>query len=243
MAFGRRAWPLRRRSRWGNNPFQGDGWRHRGGSSRLRGMPRSRLPSRLLLALLCACAPLASVQAAATTYNYDTTHSQILFSIDHNGFSRPFGRLHIAKGWLRFDPDDWTQSATELDIDLASLDMGDAEWNAAVLKPAYLDAEKARYAHFASTSVERKDDTHGVLHGNLTLRGVTHTVDIPFTFNRHGTTIYGMHTIAGFSGTAMLNRDDYGITATPNSIGHGVSVWLELEAVQEDQAHSSKESP
>jgi len=187
-------------------------------------------------------APLAPAAAAPATYTYDTTHSQILFSIDHNGFSRPFGRLHIAKGWLRFDPDDWTQSATELDIDLASLDMGDAEWNAAVLKPAYLDAEKARYAHFASTSVERKDDTHGVLHGNLTLRGVTHTVDIPFTFNRHGTTIYGMHTIAGFSGTAMLNRDDYGITATPNSIGHGVSVWLELEAIQEDQAHS-KESP
>jgi polyisoprenoid-binding protein YceI len=206
-------------------------------------MPRSCHPSRLLLALLCAAAPLASTQAAPVTYSYDTTHSQIVFSIDHNGFSRPFGRLHIAKGWLRFDPDDWGQSATELDIDLASLDMGDAAWNAAVLKPAYLDADKSRYAHFASTSVERKDDTHGVLHGNLTLRGVTHTVDIPFTFNRRGTTIYGMHTIAGFSGTTTLNRDDYGITATPNSIGHGVSVWLELEAIQDDPNHNNKESP
>ena len=206
-------------------------------------MPRSRRPSRLLLALLCALAPLAPALAAPVTYHYDATHSQILFSIDHNGFSRPFGRFHIANGWLRFDPDDWTQSTTELDIDLASLDMGDAEWNAAVLKPAYLDAEKSRYAHFASTSVERKDDTHGVLHGNLTLRGVTHTVDVPFTFNRHGTTIYGMHTVVGFSGTAMLNRNDYGITATPNSIGHGVSVWLELEAIEQDAAPGKKESP
>ena len=206
-------------------------------------MPRSRRPSRLLFALLCALAPLASAPAAPATYHYDTTHSQILFSIDHNGFSRPFGRFHIAKGWLRFDPDDWSQSATELDIDLASLDMGDAEWNAAVLKPAYLDAEKSRYAHFVSTSVERKDDTHGVLHGNLTLRGVTHTVDVPFTFNRHGTTIYGMHTVVGFSGTAMLNREDYGITATPNSIGHGVSVWLELEAIEQDAAPGNKDSP
>lgn len=190
--------------------------------------------------MLCAVAPAAVTQAAPVGYTYDTTHSQILFSIDHNGFSRPFGRLHIAKGWLRFDADDWSQSATELDIDLASLDMGDAAWNAAVLKPAYLDAEKARYAHFVSTSVERKDETHGVLHGNLTLRGVTHTLDIPFTANRRGTTIYGMHAVAGFSATASINRDDYGITATPNSIGHNVALWMELEAIQDD---TKKDSP
>ncbi|QNK02682.1 YceI family protein [Dyella telluris] len=205
-------------------------------------MPTPRLPRRLLFALACALAPLA-VTAAPVTYRYDTTHSQILFSIDHNGFSRPFGRLHIAQGWLRFDADDWSRSATELDIDLASLDMGAPAWNAAVLKPAYLDADKARLAHFASTSVERKDETHGVLHGNLTLRGVSHTVDIPFTFNRLGTTIYGMHTVIGFSGTAMLQRDDYGMTATPNSVGHSVSVWLELEAIQEDTHQSNKEQP
>ena len=89
--------------------------------------------------------------------------------------------------------------------------------------------------------MERKDDTHGVLRGNLTLRGTTHTVDIPFTVNRRGTTIYGLHTVAGFSGTAMLNRNDFGITATPNSIGQSVSVWLELEAIQDDPNRSNKE--
>src|SRR5690349_25115500 len=99
-------------------------------------------------ARLLACAallwPLAA-GAAEHRYRYDTVHSQILFSVDHNGFSRPFGRLHIARGWLRFDPTDWSHAATELDIDLAGLDMGDAAWSAAVLKPAYLDAAKARY--------------------------------------------------------------------------------------------------
>ena len=181
--------------------------------------------------------------AAPATYRYDTIHSQIVFSIDHNGFSRPFGRLHIAQGWLRFDPDDWSRSATELDIDLASLDMGDTEWNAALRKPAFLDTDKARYAHFVSTSVERKDESHGTLHGNLTLRGVTQPVALPFTFNRKGATIYGMHTTVGFSATTMLNRDDFGITANANSIGHSVSVWFELEAIQENQTQTNKETP
>jgi len=202
-----------------------------------------RPTTRLVLAIACACLPLATLQAAPATYRYDTTHSQILFSIDHNGFSRPFGRLHIARGWLRFDPDDWSQSATELDIDLDSLDMGDAQWSDAVKKPAFLDTARDRYAHFVSTSVERKDDTHGVLHGKLTLRGVTKPVELAFTANRRGTTIYGMHTTAGFSATTTLNRDDFGMTSNANSVGHGVSVWLELEAVQDDKAQPNKESP
>ena len=206
---------------------------------------------RTIAALLILAALAAGAQAAPSTYRYDTTHSQILFSIDHNGFSRPFGRLHIAKGWLRFDPDDWSQSATEADIDLASLDMGDAAWNKAVLGGSYLDGAGARYAHFVSTSVERKDDHSGVLRGKLTLRGVTREVELPFTVNRIGKTIYGLHTVAGFSARTMLDRNDYGITATPNSIGRSVTVWLELEAILDDgakpatsdQTKADKETP
>ena len=202
----------------------------------------STLPAtaRLLAcaALLC---PLAA-GAAGHRYRYDTVHSQILFSVSHDGYSRPFGRLHIARGWLRFDPDDWSHAATALDIDLASLDMGDGDWSAAVLKPAFLDAGKARYAHFASTSVERKDDSHGVLHGELTLRGVTRPIDIPFTFNRQARTIFGLHTIAGFSATAMLDRTDFGMTANQASIGQHVSVWLEIEAIREERNPESTDA-
>ncbi|HET6431699.1 YceI family protein [Dyella sp.] len=177
--------------------------------------------------------------AALQNYRYDTVHSQVLFSITHDGYSRPFGRLHVSRGWLKFDPDDWASSSTELDIDLTSLDMGDADWNRAVLKPALLDGAGHRYAHFASTSVERTGDRHGVLHGTLTLRGVSRPLDIAFTFNRLATTIYGMHTVAGFSGRTTLHRRDFGITAFANSIGDDVVVWLEIEAIRDDGADAT----
>ncbi|UGB44931.1 YceI family protein [Frateuria edaphi] len=189
-------------------------------------------------ARLLACAALLLPLAAGASehrYRYDTVHSQVLFSVSHDGYSRPFGRLHIARGWLRFDPDDWSRAATELDIDLASLDMGDPDWNQAVLEPRFLDVAKARYAHFASTGVERTDDSHGVLHGELTLRGVTRPLDIPFTFNRQARTIFGMHTVAGFSATAMLDRTRFGLTTSTGSIGRNISVWLEIEAIREDR--------
>jgi polyisoprenoid-binding protein YceI len=197
-----------------------------------------------LLWLAAILLPPASAHAASASYRYDTVHSQIVFSISHDGYSRPFGRLHIARGWLRFDPDDWSTAATELDIDLAGLDMGDADWNAAVCKPALLDCARHRYAHFVSSSVERKDDHHGVLHGQMTLHGISQPLSLPFTFNRAARTIYGLHAVAGFSATAMLDREAFGITANANSIGRQVSIWLELEAIRDEHATTPpKEQP
>ena len=185
--------------------------------------------------------PLAAL-AATDGYRYDTVHSQIVFSIDHDGFSRPLGRLHIARGSLRFDRDDWSKSSTELDIDMRGVDMGDAAWNDAVCKPSLLDCKTYPTAHFASSSVERKDDTHGVLHGTLTLHGVSQPIDIPFRINRIGKTIYGMHTVAGFSATASLDRTAFGITGFPNAVGHNVAIWLELEGIAEHSSND-KEHP
>ncbi len=201
-------------------------------------------PTRWLWCLAATLLPLAAAHAAADGWRYDTVHSQVVFSISHNGYSRPFGRLHIARGWLRFDPGDWSTAATELDIDLAGVDMGDADWNKAVCKPALLDCTNHRYAHFRSTGVERKDEYHGVLHGELTLHGVTRPLDLSFTFNRAARTIYERHEVAGFSATASLDRNSFSITADPNSIGANVSIWLELEAIRDDQAAPpDKETP
>ncbi len=195
-----------------------------------------RHPFTRRLVALAALMALSCAAAASDRYRYDTVHSQIVFSISHDGYSRPFGRLHIADGWLRFDPQHWSDSATELRIDLDSLDMGDADWNRAVLKPSLLDAGKWRYAGFRSTSLQRIDAHRGVLHGQLTLHGVTRPVDLQVTFNRLASTIYGLHTVAGFSATGTLDRRDFGITAFGNSIGDQVSVWLEIEAIADKHA-------
>jgi polyisoprenoid-binding protein YceI len=212
-------------------------------SQRLRQTPAMR--QRLSYTSLTVCIGLATAMApalssaAADTYRYDPVHSQIIFSIDHDGFSRPMGRLHLSGGWLRFDPDDWTHSATELDIDLGSVDMGDTAWNDAVCKSSLLDCKTYPKAHFASTSVERKDDTHGVLHGVLSLHGTSRPLDIPFRVNRVGKTIYGLHTIAGFSATASLDRMAFGIGGFPNAIGHDVAIWLELEGIRDSQTSTN----
>lgn len=175
---------------------------------------------------------LASGMAAAHPLDYriDTVHSQVLFSADHDGYSRPVGRLAIARGWLRFDPDDWSASKVVADIDLGSADLGDGKWNRSVTGRNFLDAAQFPEAHFQSTSVRKTGANSGVLEGDLTLRGTTLPVTVEFTMNRVGMTLFGFETIAGFSGRATFDRTKFGMTAFPKAIGTEVSIRLEIEA-------------
>ncbi|MGH8114581.1 MAG: YceI family protein [Rhodanobacteraceae bacterium] len=163
-------------------------------------------------------------------YRIDTVHSQVLFSADHDGYSRPVGRLAIVRGWLRFDPDDWGASKVVADIDTTSADLGDKEWDAAVTGHNFLDAGAFPLAHFESESVTKTGDGTGVLDGKLTLRGVTLPVKVHFTVNRVGMTLFGFETIAGFSGHAELDRTKFGMTAFPKAVGTRVTIRLEIEA-------------
>jgi polyisoprenoid-binding protein YceI len=169
-------------------------------------------------------------------YRIDTVHSQILFSADHDGYSKPVGRLAITRGWLRFDPDDWGASKVVADIDPDSVDLGDKGWDAAVTGHSFLDAAKFPLAHFESTTVAKTGKHTGVIDGQLTLRGVTLPVKVDFTVNRVGMTLFGFETIAGFSGCARLDRTRFGMTAFPKAIGTEVSIRLEIEAKLDRQA-------
>ena len=178
------------------------------------------------------------VHAHPLDYRIDTVHSQVLFSADHDGYSNPVGRLAIARGWLRFDPDDWIASKVVADIDLASADLGDKGWNGAVTGGNFLDAAQFPVAHFESDSVTKTGESTGTLEGQLTLRGVTLPVKVDFTVNRVGMTLFGFETIAGFSGHATLDRTKFGMTAFPKAVGTEVTIRLEIEATLDRSAES-----
>lgn len=199
----------------------------------------------LLIPGLLALLAMGPVHAATKAYQIDPVHSSVVFNVDHNGFSRAFGRLRITSGTLLFDPDNWAASSVNATIDLGSVDMGDADWDKAVRGSSLLDADRQHNASFTSESVEKRGDDEGVLHGKLTLRGTTLPLDIPFRVNRVGKTIYGLHTIAGFSGNVVLDRTAFGMTSNTGSIGTQVSVWLEIEAIRGGDAPAShdKETP
>lgn len=201
---------------------------------------RHRVAACTLAALLLVPS-LAS--ARVISYRIDPVHTQVLFSADHDGYSQPVGRMRVKAGWLQFDEDDWSNAKVVVDIDTASVDIGDGAWNDAVTGKRFLDAKEFPLAHFESASVEKTDARHGTLHGQLTLHGVTHEVSIPFTFNRTGATIFsGLQTLAGFSAQATIDRTQFGMTSFPKAVGTQVNLRLEVEAILDQDAQRQYEA-
>lgn len=193
------------------------------------------------IALLLAIAAPAS--GRMLYYRMDPVHTQVLFSVDHDGYSHPVGRMRIKAGWIGFDEDDWSTAKVVVDVDATSVDIGDKDWNGAVTGKRFLDAKDYPLAHFESTSVEKTDAQHGILRGNLTLRGATREVEIPFTLNRVGATIFsGFQTLAGFSAQTTLDRLQFGMTSFPKAVGTQVDVRLEVEAILDQGARKEYEA-
>lgn len=195
------------------------------------------LRPRLSLLLLLLAAPLA--QAANETYRLDPVHTRVMFAIEHAGFSQALGTISGSQGVLAFDPDDWAAAKLDVEIPIARLDLGDAEWNKATLARGLLDGARFPSARFVSTDIAPLDAHHAKVTGQLTLRGVTHEVVLDVTLNalkRHP--LPPFRRTAGFSANATLSRSAFGLTSWPSVIGDAVQVRIEAEATLDRSATS-----
>lgn len=192
----------------------------------------------LLLAAGIAAAP--AVQAQAQRYELDPVHSRIVFSIGHNGYSSALGTFSRPRGTLYLDHEDLSRSRVEVEVDLATLDLGDAGFNQRILKQDFLDAQAHPVARFTSTRVEVLDQQRLRVHGTLTLRGVERPVVLEARLNKLARNRYSLRRTAGFSASARLHRADFGITGHAGSIGSQVDVRIEVEAVRARDVRSNE---
>ncbi|MFA7487888.1 MAG: YceI family protein [Lysobacteraceae bacterium] len=198
-------------------------------------LPLSPVPTRTLAALLLAVAAIAAASAAqaqAQRYELDPVHSRIVFSIGHNGYSSALGTFSQPRGTLYLDEDDLAGSRVEVEVDLATLDLGDTGFNQRILKRDFLDASAHPLARFVSNRVEVLDEQRLRVHGVLTLRGVEGPLVLEARLNKLARSRYTLRRTAGFSASARLQRADFGITGHAGSIGAQVDLRIEVEAVR-----------
>ena len=188
-----------------------------------------------VLAVPALLAASTAAFAAPSDYRFCMAHTQIFFSVSHLNYSHPMGRMHVKGGFFSFDPDDWSSAKVDVTIDIASLDMGDEAWSKK-MRSAFFDVTTYPTAHYVSTKVEKTGERTGVVHGNLTLLGKTHPVDLQVAFNRAGTDGYSLRYIAGFAATAAFKRSTWGMTRAIPDNGDDVSVHIEVEGIRDGDA-------
>jgi polyisoprenoid-binding protein YceI len=166
---------------------------------------------------------------AADTYQLDASHASVGFSVRHLGISNVKGSFPRVSGTLVLDEKSLGKSSVEVTIDAASVDTNDESRDKHLRAADFFEVDKHPTITFKSTMVVRKDDGF-VATGDLTIKGVTKSVEIPFALS--GPTDHPMAplSVLGIEGSLTINRRDFNITYGPAVvIGDQVKIDLHVE--------------
>jgi polyisoprenoid-binding protein YceI len=187
-----------------------------------------------LFALVILAGLSGTAQAQIEKYVLDKPHTQIMFSIDHLGFSRSSGKFTDYAGEIMWDKGEPEKSSVNVTIQTASLDLGDATWNEHTTSPRFFDAAQFPTMTFKSTSIQKTGDNTANITGDLTLHGVTKPVTLAAMLRKEGKHPMAEKMAAGFAATAKIKRSDFGMSEAVPFVGDDVDITIEVEAYQDD---------
>lgn len=182
-----------------------------------------------LLASSLALAASVAV-AAPVTYTIDPTHTDVLFSWNHFGYSNPTGNLGQASGTIVFDKENPTASSVEVTFPIAGMDSHVSKLDDHLKSDEFLDAAKFPTITFKSTKVEKAagEKTYTVT-GDLTVHGVTKPVVLAATLNNAEMHPMKKVQAIGFDATATIKRSDFGVGAYVPKVSDEIKVRITTE--------------
>jgi polyisoprenoid-binding protein YceI len=161
---------------------------------------------------VCVC-----VGAAGEKRAIDTEHSHLMVHVGKSGAFSGFGHAHdITAPIARGEVENSKPLSVSFDVNAAAMkvvDQGTSDSDKAQVQQVMLGADVLDVAHypqihFASESVEVIGDGHWRVHGQLTLHGQTHPVELETRLER-----------GHYRGTATIQQTTFGIT--PIRVGGG----------------------
>ncbi|MCF8496442.1 MAG: YceI family protein [Alphaproteobacteria bacterium] len=190
---------------------------------------------RFALFLSLALIVSRPVFAQIEVYDFDKPHTQIMFFVDHLGFSRPEGEFLDFDGSFTFDRGEPAKSHVEIAIKTASIQMDDEAWNKHMMNADFFNVEKFPEMTFRSTAIEVTGESTANITGDLTILGITKPVVLAVTHNKSGKFPFGDRYVAGFSGRTTIKRSDFGMVYGLPGVGDEVEIRLEVEGVRNDE--------
>jgi len=162
-------------------------------------------------------------------YTIDASHTRLGFSARHAMVTTVRGQFGDFDGTAHADSENPAASSVALTIRAASVSTGTADRDGHLTSGDFFDVENHPQITFTSTSVER-DGTEWTITGDLTIKGVTKPVTIPFEETGTAVDPYG-NTRVGFEGATTINRKDWDLTwnAALETGGVLVSEKIKLE--------------
>jgi polyisoprenoid-binding protein YceI len=151
-----------------------------------------------------------ALSALTGTYTIDPAHSRIGFMARHAMVTKVRGAFNEFTGTAVLDGDQPANSSATVTIKSASIDTRNAQRDGHLVANDFLAVEEYPEITFVSTSARQSGDAEFELTGNLTVRGVTNEITVPFSYEGSATDPFGNFRV-GFEGSVVINRKDYGV--------------------------------
>ena len=186
----------------------------------------------LFAAALAPCA--STVAAEPVKYVLDASHSQILFSYDHLGYSTTWGMFSGFEGEIMFDQANPANSSVTVSFPVRTMLTG---WEARFqhfMSPDFFGAADDEMVSFTSTSIEVTGEGTALITGDLTLNGVTKSVVLDAVLNKVGDHPMAGKPWAGFDATTTLVRSEFNLGQFAPFVSDEVALQISVEAMKAD---------
>ena len=190
----------------------------------------------VIAALIVASLLLVADARGAERFEIDPAHAFVTFTISHfSGKAR--GSFTDVSGVITYDEKDITKSSVEVVIKTSSIHTGNANRDTHLRSADFFDAQKFPEMSFKSKRVEKRGAGY-VAVGDLTIRGVTKEVVMPFTLSGpiKDPLPSGVKRLLVES-SLKVDRRDFGITWSRVMqdgglfVGNEVSLEINVEAI------------
>ncbi|MDB5688958.1 MAG: hypothetical protein JWL91_834 [Sphingomonas bacterium] len=156
-----------------------------------------------------------AARVTAGTYKVDPNHTQVVWSVNHLGFSNLYGMFGAKGGSLTIDPKNLAAAKVSIEFSTADLSVTSTQFGTHLKSGDFFDVSKFPTATFVSTGVQASGTSAKIM-GNLTVHGVTRPVTLDAKLMGAGPNPMSKAATVGFTATATVKRSEFGLgMATP----------------------------
>ena len=178
-----------------------------------------------------------SIAITPGSYTIDPSHSEVGFVARHAMVTKVRGSFRDLAGEIVV-ADDFSASSARATMQVASIDSGNSDRDGHLRSADFFDAETHPEITFVSTGVRDVSGDEFVLVGELTIKGVTRTVELAAEYEGSAQDPFG-NTRIGFTASTEVDREEWGLTWNAGLETGGVLVSkkivlnLEVSAIQQ----------
>lgn len=182
-----------------------------------------------LMVIFAALFPLSAL-AAVETYNFDPSHTYVLWHINHFGFSVQTGKFTMVDGTLTADEKKPEHSKVSVTIHTDKIATGVPKLDEHLQGSDFFNVAKFPTATFVSNKVEVTGKNAGKVYGILTILGVSKPVTLDVKMLKMGMNPMKNLKSVGFEATTKIKRSDFGMDKYLPALGDEVQLDIGAEA-------------